>query len=602
MKNLVKLIVFFGILVLTVFSGCDTDSKSWQKAQKKNTIKAYKEFLKNYPESEYSTDAKAEIAWKGIYTKNITGAYEQFLKDYPESKYVQKAKQRIDSLLFEGAKRINTIFSYKHFLKKIPETRYEDEIHTLVRKLKQDWQPAMRDVKTVYLKIIESFPEGYEFPKDYVKKELKNIFDDVFVQLINDEERADAVLKIDIQGKALGEQYGLGDFPDTRYSGAIISGTVDFIKGGKEKFTLTFYNKKPPPTRISMGDYSGPSDAPFTDTFKGTDFFRKVYLQIFKECRFSPGLIWRICTGENVITDPAVENGRVYVGSSDNYIYAFDAKDGTLEWKYRTGDAVNFAPAVAHGLVYAGSDDHYLYALDARSGLLKWKFKTGGKLIASPTASHKKVYFISDDEYIYALDAQKGGLKWKDKIGADKNSSPVVVNGTVYVPSSNCYMNAFNSNDGSIQWKIQKWGKLTSPAVADSTVFMGAKDGYVYAVGGKYGKLDWEDQIGFIDYKPTVFKGTLYIGSGVFYALNTKDGTVKWEFDIRKGSYTRPVISDETLYLGSTDNYLYALDSQSGLLKWAFKTRGLVTSPAIWNGVLYVTSKENYIYAFTIDY
>jgi serine/threonine-protein kinase len=64
-----------------------------------------------------------------------------------------------------------------------------------------------------------------------------------------------------------------------------------------------------------------------------------------------------------VESSPAVAGGVVYVGSTDNYVYALDASTGDLRWRYQTGHRVESSPTVAGGVVYVGSTDNYVYAL-----------------------------------------------------------------------------------------------------------------------------------------------------------------------------------------------------------------------------------------------
>ena len=58
--------------------------------------------------------------------------------------------------------------------------------------------------------------------------------------------------------------------------------------------------------------------------------------------------------------------------------------------------------------------------------------------------------------------------------------------------------------------------------------------------------------------------------------------------------------SDGTIYVGSRDDNLYAINSD-GSRKWAFKTRGRVdSSPAIGSdGTIYVGSNDNNLYAIS---
>jgi len=55
--------------------------------------------------------------------------------------------------------------------------------------------------------------------------------------------------------------------------------------------------------------------------------------------------------------------------------------------------------------------------------------------------------------------------------------------------------------------------------------------------------------------------------------------------------------TDGTIYFGSNDNYLYALNSD-GTLKWRYQTDGFVqASPALAdNSLLYVVSRDGYLY------
>ncbi len=64
---------------------------------------------------------------------------------------------------------------------------------------------------------------------------------------------------------------------------------------------------------------------------------------------------------------PVVVKGVVYVGSSDYYMYALKASNGTVRWRYQLGGG--FGPysraAVVNGVVYVDSGDGYVNALTA---------------------------------------------------------------------------------------------------------------------------------------------------------------------------------------------------------------------------------------------
>src|SRR5690554_3935601 len=48
--------------------------------------------------------------------------------------------------------------------------------------------------------------------------------------------------------------------------------------------------------------------------------------------------------------------------------------------------------------------------------------------------------------------------------------------------------------------------------------------------------------------------------------------TLVWDFDTDGRVFSSPVVDDSTLYIGSNDSCLYALDKFKGSLKWKFRT------------------------------
>jgi len=52
----------------------------------------------------------------------------------------------------------------------------------------------------------------------------------------------------------------------------------------------------------------------------------------------------------------------MYVGADDHNVYALNASTGAKLWSYATGGAVQSSPAVANGVLYIGSTDDNVYA------------------------------------------------------------------------------------------------------------------------------------------------------------------------------------------------------------------------------------------------
>jgi len=96
--------------------------------------------------------------------------------------------------------------------------------------------------------------------------------------------------------------------------------------------------------------------------------------------------------------------------------------------------------------------------------------------------------------------------------------------------------------------------------------------------------------------------GTIYIGSGddYVYALDGSKGTKKWRFKTNLMVTSTPAVaSDGTIYVGSQDQKLYALNGETGAKKWSFATHGLIyPAPTIGlDGTVYIGSWDGKIYA-----
>jgi PGF-CTERM protein len=97
-----------------------------------------------------------------------------------------------------------------------------------------------------------------------------------------------------------------------------------------------------------------------------------------------------------------------------------------------------------------------------------------------------------------------------------------------------------------------------------------------------------------------VVDGTVFIGSndGNVYALDAGNGSEQWRFQAGDGVSSSPTVVDETVFVGSNDNNTYALDAGDGTEQWRFQTGDTVlSSPTVVDGTVFVGSNDNNMYA-----
>ncbi len=81
---------------------------------------------------------------------------------------------------------------------------------------------------------------------------------------------------------------------------------------------------------------------------------------------------------------------------------------------------------------------------------------------------------------------------------------------------------------------------------------------------------------GEVNSSAAVVDGSVYIGSndGNLYAIDQKTGAKKWSFATNSRVASSPAVADGVVYFGSYDGFFYAVDASTGKLKWKFRNAG----------------------------
>ncbi len=71
-----------------------------------------------------------------------------------------------------------------------------------------------------------------------------------------------------------------------------------------------------------------------------------------------------------------------------------------------------------------------------------------------------------------------------------------------------------------------------------------------------------------------------------------------WTFQTESAIWGSPAIDNQTVYIGSDDGNLYAVEAKTGKLIWKFASQGIIRSqPAISGGLVYIASDDGFLYA-----
>jgi len=97
------------------------------------------------------------------------------------------------------------------------------------------------------------------------------------------------------------------------------------------------------------------------------------------------------------------------------------------------------------------------------------------------------------------------------------------------------------------------------------------------------------DEYTLVHSSPTIVDGSVFVGSsnGYVYAFDSSNGTVEWMFDTGSSVRFAPIVTGDTVYV-SNGSGLYVLDASNGTKRWDFHPSGDVGKPAVADGTVYI--------------
>jgi len=351
-------------------------------------------------------------------------------------------------------------------------------------------------------------------------------------------------------------------------------------------------------------------------------------------------LKWLFTTRGEIISSPAIGmDGTIYVGSQDHSLYAINP-NGTKKWAFATGSLIMWpSPAIgADGVVYIASDDKSLYAVNP-NGTQKWSYATTDLIYASPVIGPDgTVYISSIDNYLYAIGgnaptAQPSFTLTKSVTPTNAAAGATVTYTLAYantgtanatnvtltdtLPAHLTYTSGSASSGGTFSASALTWSLGTLNAGASATVTFQAVVSNGTATGTNIANTAsiscTEVSAPVVSNAATVtVVGSTSGARGDWWMFHHDmqhtgrsaytgpiAGVKKWVVSTGNSIYSSPAIaSDGTIYIGSNDMNLYAVNP-NGTKKWSFATSGGVSpSPAIGtDGTIYVGSWDGKLYA-----
>jgi outer membrane protein assembly factor BamB len=321
-------------------------------------------------------------------------------------------------------------------------------------------------------------------------------------------------------------------------------------------------------------------------------------------------LLWKFKTGAEVKSSAAVHEGRVFIGSSDESIYALDLATGGKLWSHKTGGGIEAAPCVLDGRVFVGSADGCLYALDAGTGELKWKYETGGQILGSANWTHspdgQKTWILvgSYDNKLHCVDSHSGLLVWAFETGNYVNGSPAVADGKCVFGGCDALIHVVSVADGAKVAEIDSNSYIAaSAAFLEAEVYVGNYGNVFLKADLKSGQIVWQYSQSDAPFfsSPAISEQFAVLGGRDehVHCVRRDTGEKVWRFKTLGEVNSSPAICGDKVIVGSDDGRLYMLALADGKQLWSYEMGKPVTSsPAVAGGIVVVGCDDGYVYAF----
>ncbi|MDE3132036.1 MAG: PQQ-like beta-propeller repeat protein [Acidobacteriota bacterium] len=334
-------------------------------------------------------------------------------------------------------------------------------------------------------------------------------------------------------------------------------------------------------------------------------------------------------TGATTSTTPAkhVNNFAVpFYGNQETRTRTFTAIRSLhppfkLAWKFGGNALLEFPATIWGNNLYLMDDGATVKRVNIKTGKQIWERHMGtckgcGLSASSPSldVAHKELFVSvlslkgstigAVGGELAAVSMRSGKTLWRFPVASGTESSPMVVGNSVYFGDQAGTEYSLNIKTGHENWSFATGGSIKAGAAYyKGQLFFGNYAGDFYAVNASSGKPTWTASPGGEFYStPAVAYGRVYVGNnnGDAYSFGISNGAIAWSRSLGGYVYSGPAVADTpglgpTVYIGSYDSHLYALNARTGATEWQSpylpaKSPGISGSATVVNNTVYVST------------
>ncbi len=284
----------------------------------------------------------------------------------------------------------------------------------------------------------------------------------------------------------------------------------------------------------------------------------------------------------------AVSGDTLVVASGYGFVIAMDAATGAQRWRRELGGPVTGAPTIDDGRVFVSSNNNEIYALELATGEVIWSDQAiaeSARVLGSSSPAAVEDFIIApfSSGEVIAYYAANGRRLWVDAISQagrftpiseinDIGSRPVLGSGLVFASSQSGATVAIDGRTGTRIW-TQPVGSTNAPALSGAYLFVIGINGELACLDAGTGNAYWvaqlpqfrkeKDKKDRISYSgPILASGRVLVVSsrGELLAFSPETGQQTGSLKLGSTAYLEPIAAQGRLYVLTDDGKIVAID------------------------------------------
>ncbi|MCH2549662.1 MAG: PQQ-binding-like beta-propeller repeat protein [Alphaproteobacteria bacterium] len=282
----------------------------------------------------------------------------------------------------------------------------------------------------------------------------------------------------------------------------------------------------------------------------------------------------------------AIDNNLIIAAGGFAEVVALNSTNGKEIWRTKVSGPVRAAPSVLNGRVFVVTKDNQLYAIPSKNRETLWTHSGFEEFVglmgsATPAAKHDIVVVPYSSGELYALRVENGQKVWGENLAAirrvdavsalaDIRGRPVINRGKVYAISHSGRMMSIDLYTGRRIWEVPLGG-VNQPWISGEFLFVLTNQAKVAAVKVNDGRIRWltpldlysdpKDREGRISWSGPILAGGKLILSGshgLVLSLSPYTGKILKKEKMKSPASLSPAIANRTLFYLTDKSQLIA--------------------------------------------